>query len=98
MLGFYHCGGYYYNDTHIRAFSHTHLVGAGIADFGNLGVTVTRSISNETITDFNYRSKFSHENETGRVGKTSVFCEINEIEGSHLPMDIRILWSLLGGS
>lgn len=37
-LSFYHCGGYYYGDSSILAFSHTRLVGAGVADLGNVGI------------------------------------------------------------
>eukprot|EP00666_Eupelagonemidae_sp_cell4sb_P000811 gene811-20444_t len=33
-----HDGGYAYGDTHVRAFSHTHMAGAGVGDFGNVGV------------------------------------------------------------
>jgi putative alpha-1,2-mannosidase len=36
-LPFNHFGGYYYNDTHVRAFSLTHMVGPGAADWGNFG-------------------------------------------------------------
>jgi len=37
-LDFEHCGGYYYADTFINMFSHLHLVGAGVVDYGWLGV------------------------------------------------------------
>lgn len=37
-IGYEHCGGYYYPDTFINVFSHTHLVGAGVVDYGYLGV------------------------------------------------------------
>lgn len=37
-LSFYHCGGYYHGDSSILAFSHTRLVGAGVADLGNVGI------------------------------------------------------------
>lgn len=33
-----HYGGYYYYDEYIRRFTHTHLVGAGLIDYGNIGV------------------------------------------------------------
>jgi len=35
-----HFSGYYYTDPHIRGFSHTHFVGTGVADYGNLRVVV----------------------------------------------------------
>ena len=34
MVPWDHNGGYYYGDDHIRAFSHTHLVGAGTSAGG----------------------------------------------------------------
>ena len=37
VSSFDHYGGYNYEDDHIRAFSPTHLVGAGVGDFGNFG-------------------------------------------------------------
>ena len=36
--GFYHCAGYYYDDTHIDGFSHTHAHGMGVADYGGVHV------------------------------------------------------------
>ncbi len=35
---FYHCAGYYYNDVYISGFSHTHLYGTGVPDYGNLSL------------------------------------------------------------
>ena len=35
--------GYFGSDTHIRAFSHTHVQGAGDADLGNLGIMLSRA-------------------------------------------------------
>ena len=56
-----HYGGYWFSDTHIRAFSHTHLVGAGVADLGNVGVmAVSSQLTNKTIQRAGYRSAFSH--------------------------------------
>ena len=37
-LPFEHYGGYSYGDNTIVAFSHTHLVGAGVGDLGNFGM------------------------------------------------------------
>ena len=38
VIPFDHYSGYNYEDTYIRAFSHTRLVGAGVGDFGNFGI------------------------------------------------------------
>ena len=56
-------------DNEIRCFSHTHLVGAGVEDYGHIGVMPTRGVEPSTIRDNGYRSKFSHKNETARPGK-----------------------------
>jgi len=51
-VGFSHCAGYAYDDGCIDGFSHLHLQGAGIVDYGNIGVMpsismdLTRSRSN----------------------------------------------------
>ena len=37
--------GYFGSDSHIRAFSHTHVQGAGDADLGNIGVMISRADS-----------------------------------------------------
>jgi len=34
FLPFDHFGGYHYSDTTIRVFSHTHMVGSGVLDYG----------------------------------------------------------------
>jgi putative alpha-1,2-mannosidase len=39
---FDHYGGYHHSDNSVVAFSHTHLVGAGVGDLGNFGVVPTR--------------------------------------------------------
>ena len=35
---FHHFSGYHFDDTDVRGFSHTHFVGTGIVDYGNLRV------------------------------------------------------------
>lgn len=42
ISGYRHFSGYNYLDDQIRAFSHTHLVGAGLNDLGNFGVMPVR--------------------------------------------------------
>ena len=50
---FDHYGGYNYEDDGIRAFSHTHLVGAGVGDYGNFGMMPL--VLEESITDVELR-------------------------------------------
>jgi putative alpha-1,2-mannosidase len=46
-LPFDHYGGYHYSDDFVRGFSHTHLVGAGVGDYGNFGVLPARLSSSD---------------------------------------------------
>ena len=56
-------------DNEIRCFSHTHMVGAGVEDYGHIGVMPTREVEPHTVRNYGYRSKFSHKNETARPGE-----------------------------
>ena len=38
-----HLAGYSFNDTHVLAFSHTHIQGGGCGDLGNFGVSLSSS-------------------------------------------------------
>lgn len=74
QLPFQHYGGYAFADSHVSAFSHTHLVGAGVADFGNFGFMATNK-GHSCISEDCYKSKFSHDTETAVPGRYSVFLE-----------------------
>ncbi len=71
------CSGYNYADSSILGFSHTHLSGTGIGDYGDILFmpttgevkTVPGSIDKP---GFGYRSRFSHKNEIARPGYYSV--------------------------
>jgi predicted alpha-1,2-mannosidase len=58
-----HFGGYYYNDDRIRVFSHTHMVGPGITDYGNIGVfpVTIDQLDDQFLKDYGYRSTFTHD-------------------------------------
>jgi putative alpha-1,2-mannosidase len=78
-----HYGGYFYNDTCIRAFSHTKAQGTGLGDGGSLGIMVTRKpFKNQIIPQSSirapYMTNFSHTNETGKPGYYSVW--LNDIQ------------------
>jgi len=49
--------GYSACDTHVVGFSHTHMVGAGVADYGNLGVMPVTNLSDDTVTCVNISPK-----------------------------------------
>ena len=76
------CSGYHYSDEYIYGFSHTHLSGTGVSDYGDILLMPT----NETI--FNngadgksgYRSKFSHKKEVAEAGYYKVHLEDTNID------------------
>jgi putative alpha-1,2-mannosidase len=68
------CSGYHYRDTAITGFSHTHLSGTGVADFGDILVMpATGNTRASSPTDF--KSKFLHSGEKASPGYYSVFLE-----------------------
>lgn len=67
------CGGYHYTDSVIFGFSHTHLQGTGVSDYGDILFAPTNS---QTKTGNNwgerYSSVFQKENETAHAGYYAV--------------------------
>ncbi|MDR0969981.1 MAG: GH92 family glycosyl hydrolase [Lentimicrobiaceae bacterium] len=67
------CSGYHESDATIIGFSHTHLSGTGVGDYGDVRLMPTIGKvqlipCDEKATETGYRSKFSHENEFVRAG------------------------------
>ncbi len=71
-ISFMHCAGYYYPDNEIRGFSHYHLSGIGIADYGTIRFMPTLGRVPSRITESWYRTKFSHDKESAHPGYYSV--------------------------
>ena len=76
------CSGYYYADTTLNGFSHTHLSGTGCGDYGDvLLMPVTGQVELRTEDDgtqrqtLPYASAFSHEREVAEPGYYSVFLD-----------------------
>ncbi|MBI4566815.1 MAG: glycoside hydrolase family 92 protein [Planctomycetes bacterium] len=63
-------GGYHFQDTHVRAFSHTHCAGAGVMDMGNVGLMPALTI--EPPAARKYGVPFTHEGETAAPGYYAV--------------------------
>ena len=81
---FSHYAGYHYSDTHINMFSHTHMFGAGIQDYGEIGVMpVQVDDDNELVRMISirhaYRSAFKHENESAVPGYYQVYLDTHKI-------------------
>ncbi|RZJ68033.1 MAG: alpha-mannosidase [Flavobacterium sp.] len=64
------CGGYHYSDSVIYGFSHTHLSGTGVSDYGDIMLMPTMGEPN--LDKNEYSSKFSHANEKASAGFYSV--------------------------
>ena len=72
------CGGYHYSDSIIYGFSHTHLSGTGVSDYGDvllMPVTGELLLNNGADGNPGYSSRFSHENEEAKPGFYQVFLE-----------------------
>ena len=60
------CGGYYYSDSIIYGFTHTHLSGTGVSDYGDILLMPTLQKGN--FKNKTYASKFSHLKEKASAG------------------------------
>ncbi len=62
--------GYYYQDSIISGFSHTHLTGTGAGDLYDILVMPTNSRFSDSIPENNYKpySRFDHQNEGASPG------------------------------
>lgn len=74
------CSGYHYSDGTIMGFSHTHLSGTGVGDYGDIRLMPTiGAIISEPGTEENpetgYRSRFRHETEIAAAGYYSVMLD-----------------------
>src|ERR1041384_3492760 len=64
LTGWDGCSGYHYSDSRIYGFSHTHLSGTGISDYGDILLT--------PMVGRNYSGHFQHQNEIATPGYYSV--------------------------
>jgi predicted alpha-1,2-mannosidase len=60
------CSGYHYSDSIIYGFSHTHLSGTGVSDYGDL--MFMPMIGKSGFSQSDYRASFSHDNEKAEAG------------------------------
>src|SRR4026208_1714551 len=77
LTGWDGCSGYHYSDSVIYGFSHTHLSGTGISDYGDVLLMPTVgdvyfNALNNGSTEKGYASRFQHRNETASPGYYSV--------------------------
>jgi len=74
------CSGYHYSDSTIMGFSHTHLSGTGVGDYGDIRfMPITGKLNirpgDEQSRDSGYRSAFSHKNEKASPGYYQVYLD-----------------------
>jgi predicted alpha-1,2-mannosidase len=74
LTGWDGCSGYHYSDSKVYGFSHTHLSGTGISDYGDILLLPTVG-----PTDGKYASFFRHKNEKATPGYYSVQLDDHDI-------------------
>lgn len=72
------CGGYHYSDSVIYGFSHTHLNGVGVTDYGDIMLMPT--MGKPSLVNKEYSSTFSHKNEKASAGFYSVKLDDDNID------------------
>lgn len=71
------CSGYHYTDSVIYGFSHTHLSGTGCSDWGD--ILLMPMLSEPSMDNKIYSSKFSHKNEKASAGYYQVLLDDDKI-------------------
>ena len=81
------CSGYHYSDTYIYGFSHTHLSGTGVSDYGDILLMPTNAINFHNGADGKkgYRAHFSHENEKASPGHYKV-----KLDSTHIEVELTV--------
>jgi predicted alpha-1,2-mannosidase len=72
-------GGYHYDDVFIQGFSHLHLQGVGLTDYGLVSLMPLDGIPAKRTSPDTYMAPFSHDREEARPGRYSVVLEEPEI-------------------
>jgi len=81
------CSGYHYSDDYIYGFSHTHLSGTGISDYGDVLLMPTNTITFNNGADGKkgYRAHFSHDNEFAEPGYYKV-----HLDSTHIDVELSV--------
>ncbi len=76
------CSGYHYSDDVIYGFSHTHLSGTGVSDYGDILLMPTNKevYNNGADGKEGYSSKFSHDKEKASPGYYEVHLDDTNID------------------
>jgi predicted alpha-1,2-mannosidase len=78
------CSGYHYSDREIFGFSHTHLSGTGVSDYGDLLLMPTNAVlfNNGADGKPGYKSAFSHDDEIATPGYYEVHLKDTDIRAA----------------
>ena len=78
------CSGYHFSDNYIYGFSHTHLSGTGVSDYGDLLLmpSGTKNWHNGSKSSGGYRQYFSHKNEMASPGFYQVYLDSLDLVAS----------------
>lgn len=74
------CGGYHYSDSVLYGFSHTHLSGTGVSDYGDILLLPTAKTTGGGAPAKRLSAKFSHKNEKASPGFYAVRLDEENIE------------------
>lgn len=80
------CSGYHYSDSFLYGFSHTHLSGTGVSDYGD--ILLLPSAYPISFTPEEYKTKFSHKDEIAKANYYEVYLPENEVK-ARLTSDTR---------
>ncbi len=78
-MGVFHCAGYYYEDLYIEGFSHLHLHGTGVTDYGNVMYMPTLGMDSSKTEEAGYRQAFFHDTEEVSAGYYAVTLDDTDI-------------------
>ena len=74
------CGGYHDTDSIIYGFSHTHLQGTGVSDYGDILMMPCTQFGPGDVWRDKYKSTFDKQSECGHAGFYSVFLSDHGIQ------------------
>jgi len=77
MMDWDGCSGYHYSDTKVYGFSHTHLSGTGVADYGD--ILFMPYVGDVALEPADYASDFNKSQEKAAAGYYSVLLEKGKI-------------------
>lgn len=82
-----HFSGYHYDDPHLRGFSHTHFIGTGAPDYGNLRVIPTGALPEWPVRQ--YYTSFDKQSEQAEPGWYAV-----QLEDPGIDVELTVgVWS-----